>query len=65
MHNVLFVHGFNSSPQSKKAQLTKAYIEQHYPQVKFQQQHLKQPFNSLKLILKHRLMKHGALSVHH
>jgi len=35
MHNVLFVHGFNSSPQSKKAQLTKAYIEQHYPQVKF------------------------------
>jgi len=35
MNNVLFVHGFNSSPLSKKAQLTKKYIEQYYPDVTF------------------------------
>lgn len=35
MNNVLFVHGFNSSPLSKKAQLTKEYLEQHLPNVNF------------------------------
>jgi len=35
MNNVLFIHGFNSSPLSKKAQLTKAYLEQHLPDVNF------------------------------
>lgn len=35
MSNILFVHGFNSSPLSKKAQLTKEYIEQLYPEVNF------------------------------
>ena len=35
MNNVLFVHGFNSSPLSIKAQLTKQYLEQYYPSVKF------------------------------
>lgn len=35
MNNILFVHGFNSSPLSKKAQLTKQYLEQYHPNVKF------------------------------
>jgi len=35
MHNVLFIHGFNSSPQSEKAQITKSYLAQHYPKVNF------------------------------
>jgi predicted esterase YcpF (UPF0227 family) len=35
MNNVLFIHGFNSSPLSAKAQLTKNYLAQHFPDVKF------------------------------
>lgn len=35
MNNVLFIHGFNSSPLSKKAQLTKAYLEKNLPDVNF------------------------------
>jgi predicted esterase YcpF (UPF0227 family) len=35
MNNLLFVHGFNSSPLSKKAQQTKEYLKQHLPNVKF------------------------------
>ena len=33
MKNVLYLHGFLSSPQSVKAQATKAYFEQHHPDV--------------------------------
>ncbi|WP_426358558.1 YqiA/YcfP family alpha/beta fold hydrolase [Pseudocolwellia sp. HL-MZ19] len=35
MNNVLFIHGFNSSPLSEKAQLTKSYLAEHLPEVKF------------------------------
>lgn len=33
--NVLYVHGFNSSPRSLKAQLTQQYLAQHHPEVNF------------------------------
>jgi len=33
MKHVLYLHGFLSSPKSVKAQATKAYFEQHYPDV--------------------------------
>ncbi|MDM7861700.1 YqiA/YcfP family alpha/beta fold hydrolase [Alteromonas sp. ASW11-36] len=32
MH-VVYLHGFLSSPQSEKAQLTQAYVAEHYPQI--------------------------------
>lgn len=35
MHNLLFIHGFNSSPLSQKAQQTKAYVEKNLPHVNF------------------------------
>jgi len=33
--NLLFIHGFNSSPSSFKAQETKAYLSKHFPDVQF------------------------------
>lgn len=35
MKHVLYIHGFLSSPLSAKAQLTKAWLEEHYPNVNF------------------------------
>lgn len=32
---ILYIHGFLSSPLSKKAQLTQAWLAQHYPQVTY------------------------------
>ena len=37
---LLYIHGFNSSPRSDKAMQTALYIQQHYPQVDFQQPQL-------------------------
>lgn len=33
--NILYIHGFNSSPLSQKAIETKTYIESHFPEVGF------------------------------
>lgn len=33
--HILYIHGFISSPQSHKAQLTKAYFAQHFPSISF------------------------------
>ncbi len=35
MINILYMHGFNSSPQSMKAELTRKYFAKNYPQVNF------------------------------
>ncbi len=35
MTAVLYIHGFLSSPKSQKAQLTRRWLETHYPDVKF------------------------------
>jgi uncharacterized protein len=35
MINMLYIHGFNSSPQSMKAELSKQYFAQNHPQIKF------------------------------
>lgn len=37
---LLYIHGFNSSPQSDKAIATAAYIHHHYPQLLFYQPQL-------------------------
>jgi len=33
--NILYIHGFNSSPLSLKAELTRQYLQQNYPEVTF------------------------------
>lgn len=33
--NILYIHGFNSSPLSLKAEQTRAFIEQKFPQINF------------------------------
>lgn len=33
--SVLYLHGFLSSPQSAKAQMTRSYLQQHFPDVHF------------------------------
>lgn len=35
MKHVLYIHGFLSSPLSAKAQITKSWLEEHYPHVAF------------------------------
>jgi predicted esterase YcpF (UPF0227 family) len=35
MVNVLYIHGFNSSPQSMKAELTRHYFSENYPEINF------------------------------
>ncbi|REL36466.1 YqiA/YcfP family alpha/beta fold hydrolase [Thalassotalea euphylliae] len=40
---VLYIHGFNSSPQSMKAELTRDYLAKHCPEVEF---HCPQIMNS-------------------
>lgn len=35
MQSVLYIHGFNSSPLSVKAQQTKKYLQSHYKHVEF------------------------------
>ena len=35
MINLLYIHGFNSSPQSMKAEQTREYIAKNHPEVKF------------------------------
>ncbi|REL28982.1 esterase YqiA [Thalassotalea euphylliae] len=32
---ILYIHGFNSSPTSMKAELTKRYLAEHFPEVEF------------------------------
>ena len=32
---ILYIHGFNSSPKSMKAELTKRYVADHFPEVGF------------------------------
>ena len=34
-NNILYIHGFNSSPESNKAIITKNYFAQHFPEVDF------------------------------
>jgi predicted esterase YcpF (UPF0227 family) len=33
--NILYLHGFNSSPQSMKAQITKSYFYENFPNIPF------------------------------
>ena len=35
MATILYIHGFLSSPQSFKAQITQRWLKEHYPQVQF------------------------------
>ncbi len=33
--NILHIHGFNSSPQSLKAKLSRQYFQEHFPEINF------------------------------
>jgi len=50
---LLYIHGFNSSPQSDKAVQTAHYIKQHYPHVDFHQPQLpSSPIAAMTLLCK-------------
>ena len=35
INNILYLHGFNSSPLSEKAKLTQQYVTEHFPEINF------------------------------
>ncbi|WP_286133430.1 YqiA/YcfP family alpha/beta fold hydrolase [Colwellia sp. UCD-KL20] len=65
MSNLLFIHGFNSSPLSKKAQQTQKYIQKYLPEVRFHCPQLatnpKDAINQLEQYLKTSPAEHWTL----